>query len=154
MVFDCDSTLTKVEGIDELAQRTGRAEEVRRLTDAAMSGYAELEDVFGLRVEAADPTRGAVHELDLMASPSVDLVAGFGGVVERPAVAQRAAVYIRSESLAPMLPLAAGRAGDQLGDPRLRSVFDSGVRLAREGSVEFRDPELAHRFAAAFDVVD
>ncbi len=271
VVFDCDSTLTTVEGIDELAQRVGRADEVRELTSTAMSGEVELDDVFGQRVEAADPTRGAVLNLlqlykkhvvtdaeatvtalqelghsvyvvsgglldavlgfavhlgvpeqnvravgiefdrlsgrwwersgdvhaskderylefersdltttggkehvvaellagrpggsllvgdgvsDLMAGPSVDLVAGFGGVVERPAVARRADAYIRSQSISPVLPLAAGPVADQLGNPQLRRVFESGIRLANAGSIEFRDPDLARRFTRAFGAAE
>ena len=34
--FDCDSTLSRVEGIDELAQRVGLIEAIAPLTRAAM----------------------------------------------------------------------------------------------------------------------
>src|SRR5690606_29915235 len=36
VVFDCDSTLSRIEGIDELAGP--RLEEIRAMTDAAMQG--------------------------------------------------------------------------------------------------------------------
>ena len=36
--FDCDSTLSRLEGIDELASRYGRKDEVALLTEAAMNG--------------------------------------------------------------------------------------------------------------------
>ena len=36
--FDCDSTLTRIEGIDELARRRAAAAEITRLTAAAMDG--------------------------------------------------------------------------------------------------------------------
>ena len=42
VIFDCDSTLTKVEGIDILAEAAGKGDEVRRLTDAAMNGEIDL----------------------------------------------------------------------------------------------------------------
>jgi phosphoserine phosphatase len=33
--FDCDSTLSRIEGIDELARRAGLEQEIAPLTDAA-----------------------------------------------------------------------------------------------------------------------
>jgi len=36
--FDCDSTLSRIEGIDELARRVGMGEEMSKLTDLAMNG--------------------------------------------------------------------------------------------------------------------
>ena len=60
MFFDCDSTLTAVEGIDVLAERAGRGDEVRRLTDAAMNGEMDLEDVYGERLAQINPSRADV----------------------------------------------------------------------------------------------
>jgi phosphoserine phosphatase len=61
VVFDCDSTLSAVEGIDELA---GSArEEIARLTDAAMRGEVTLEAVYGRRLEIVRPTRARVEAL-------------------------------------------------------------------------------------------
>ena len=59
--FDCDSTLTAVEGIDVLAERAGRGDEVRRLTDAAMNGEMDLEDVYGQRLEQIKPSRAEIQ---------------------------------------------------------------------------------------------
>lgn len=61
VVFDCDSTLTSIEGIDELAGE--HAEEVRRLTDEAMKGTIALEEVYGLRLQIIRPTRERVAAL-------------------------------------------------------------------------------------------
>ncbi|MEX2581847.1 MAG: HAD-IB family phosphatase [Gemmatimonadota bacterium] len=61
IVFDCDSTLASIEGIDELAAE--RIEEVSDLTDAAMRGEVALEEVYGRRLEIIRPTRGQVEEL-------------------------------------------------------------------------------------------
>lgn len=58
--FDCDSTLTAVEGIDVLAEQAGRASEIRRLTDAAMNGEIDLEDVYGERLRQINPTKAQV----------------------------------------------------------------------------------------------
>jgi phosphoserine phosphatase len=61
--FDCDSTLTTVEGIDVLAEEMGVGAEVAPLTEAAMAGEAELEDVYGRRLAAIQPTRKAIQAL-------------------------------------------------------------------------------------------
>lgn len=61
VVFDCDSTLAAIEGIDELA--TGRAAEIRALTDAAMDGSVPLEEVYGRRLALLRPTRERVEAL-------------------------------------------------------------------------------------------
>lgn len=55
VVFDCDSTLVRVEGIDELAG--DRIGEVRKMTDLAMDGSVPLEEVYGRRLALIDPTR-------------------------------------------------------------------------------------------------
>ena len=61
LVFDCDSTLSTLEGIDELAGRERR--EIEELTRRAMVGELSLESVYGLRLERIRPTRAAVEEL-------------------------------------------------------------------------------------------
>jgi phosphoserine phosphatase len=58
VVFDCDSTLVKIEGIDELAG--DRIGEIRRMTDLAMDGSIALEEVYGRRLAIIDPTRAQV----------------------------------------------------------------------------------------------
>jgi phosphoserine phosphatase len=57
--FDCDSTLSSIEGIDELARLRGPAicAQVVALTEDAMNGRIRLEEIFGLRLEAIRPTR-------------------------------------------------------------------------------------------------
>jgi phosphoserine phosphatase len=59
VVFDCDSTLVRVEGIDELAG--ARIDEIRRMTDLAMQGEIPLEEVYGRRLAIIDPTRDQVE---------------------------------------------------------------------------------------------
>ena len=55
--FDCDSTLTRIEGIDELARRAGREAEIAPLTAAAMEGALSLEEVYARRLEIVRPGR-------------------------------------------------------------------------------------------------
>ena len=58
--FDCDSTLTNIEGIDELADRAGCGPEIAKLTEAAMSGLVPLEEVYAKRLEIVRPDRSAL----------------------------------------------------------------------------------------------
>lgn len=63
VAFDCDSTLTTVEGIDELACALGKADEVATLTNAAMDGEIDLCDVYGARLELLEPTLNDVRAI-------------------------------------------------------------------------------------------
>lgn len=54
VIFDCDSTLSRIEGIEELSD-SNRAEVVA-LTTAAMAGDVPLEEVYGRRLELIRPT--------------------------------------------------------------------------------------------------
>ena len=57
--FDCDSTLSSIEGIDELARLRGPDvfKRIEKMTEDAMNGLIRIEDVFGLRLKAINPTR-------------------------------------------------------------------------------------------------
>lgn len=57
VIFDCDSTLSTVEGIDELAVLKGQTEHIAELTRRAMDGLVPLEDVYAARLELLQPTR-------------------------------------------------------------------------------------------------
>jgi len=60
VAFDCDSTLSAMEGIEELARDN---EEVKALTRAAMEGTIALEEVFGRRLALVRPTRADVERI-------------------------------------------------------------------------------------------
>jgi phosphoserine phosphatase len=64
VVFDCDSTLSSIEGVDELCDITGtdRAA-VEALTTQAMEGRLPLEAVYSARLQRIAPTRAALEEL-------------------------------------------------------------------------------------------
>lgn len=65
VVFDVDSTLTGIEGIDWLAERRGEplATQIRVLTEQAMAGAIPLESVYARRLELIRPTRAELREL-------------------------------------------------------------------------------------------
>jgi phosphoserine phosphatase len=59
VVFDCDSTLSAIEGIDELAREHKR--EIAALTERAMRGELALEDVYAKRLALVKPSRAEVE---------------------------------------------------------------------------------------------
>ncbi len=59
--FDCDSTLSKIEGIDELAERAGCGVEMAALTHAAMNGEVSLESVYAQRLSLIKPDQQAIN---------------------------------------------------------------------------------------------
>ena len=65
IVFDVDSTLSGVEGIDWLAalREPALAEEVRALTTRVMAGEIAIEEVFAKRLKAVGPSRSEVEML-------------------------------------------------------------------------------------------
>lgn len=88
VLFDCDSTLSAIEGIEVLAR--SHADEVARLTDAAMRGEVPLEQVYARRLALVRPTRAALEALgrayiDALVPDARDVVAALrdAGVVVR-----------------------------------------------------------------------
>lgn len=55
--FDCDSTLSKIEGIDELGRSVGLLDEMAALTNAAMNGELALEAVYRKRLDLIKPNK-------------------------------------------------------------------------------------------------
>ncbi len=62
--FDCDSTLSAIEGIDELARLKGKELRVGLLTQKAMDGDLELSDIYRKRLQAIRPTRGQLKTIE------------------------------------------------------------------------------------------
>lgn len=266
--FDCDSTLTTVEGIDVLAELAGKGLRVSILTEAAMNGDLALEDIYAKRLRALKPTRGQIVKIrqiykqnavqdaaeliaalqhmghkvyiisggladpviefglylgvpreniravgvqynalsgnwwqhlddqpnaaerylshteggltisdgkaqivkellgdqngrtlligdgvsDLLAGSVVDLFVGFGGVVKRPRVAQEAPVFIESQSLAPLLALAAGPiAAHYLSDTIHQTLLEKANKLISTGVINFQNEQLKNKFHMAWN---
>lgn len=68
IAFDCDSTLSAIEGVDELARLAGDEifRQVEDLTNQAMDGKIAIEDVFGSRLELIRPTREQCTQIGSM----------------------------------------------------------------------------------------
>ena len=89
VIFDCDSTLSAIEGIEELA--VAHREEIARLTDLAMQGAVPLEEVYGRRLDLIRPSRQEVER--------------FTGVVHREPVVRGADVTLPGPSLTDVLAI-------------------------------------------------
>ena len=74
IAFDCDSTLSRIEGIEELARLDAaarnangagelRQNQLRELTEAAMSGKVPLQEVYARRLALVSPRRNDVATL-------------------------------------------------------------------------------------------
>lgn len=103
--FDCDSTLSKIEGIDELARRVGLGDEMSELTNAAMNGIVPLEAVYEQRLSLIRPDQASIDWVaDLYISEIVDGVQAVFSTL----LAQGKEVHIISGGLRQaILPLAA-----------------------------------------------
>ena len=138
VIFDCDSTLARIEGIDHLAGPF--RDRIAALTDAAMQGAVPLEDVYGRRLEIIQPTRAQVEVVgrayvDALMPDAREVVAALawlgktvrilsGGV--RPAVeAVARAVGLPADAVAAV--------GLRFADDGSYAGFDTASPLARSG---------------------
>lgn len=96
VIFDCDSTLCAIEGIDELSEQPQTREQIVNLTNAAMDGEVPLDKIYGERLSLIAPTRQAVK--DLAVKYRSKMVADAGRVVSTLLDAGRE-VYIVSGGL-------------------------------------------------------
>lgn len=136
IVFDCDSTLSEIEGIDELVGEEHRAA-LAKLTNRAMVGEVPLEDVFGLRLERVRPTRA---DLERVARLYVArLVEGMPELV-RDLHASKKRVLIVSGGLLPAVSAVAVHLGVAADD-----TFAVDVTFASDGA--FADFERASPLA-------
>lgn len=141
VLFDCDSTLAAIEGVDELA--AGRPDLQRRvaaLTERAMGGELPLEAVYGERLAALRPDRAA---LDALGERYVATALPHGPELMAALHALGKRVHVVSGGLLP----AVRRLARHLGVPpaRVHAVdvrlddagaylgFDEGSPLARSG---------------------
>ncbi len=64
IVFDVDSTVAKIEGIDFLAKKKPEVtEQVVELTELTMNGILKLDDVFVKKVDLVSPSKKDLEEL-------------------------------------------------------------------------------------------
>ncbi|MGZ5071334.1 MAG: HAD-IB family phosphatase [Methylobacter sp.] len=127
--FDCDSTLSKIEGIDELAGRVGLGEAMAKLTDAAMNGEVPLEAVYEQRLSLIRPDRDSI---DWLAGLYIQqIVDGVKQVFDTLSAADKELHIVSGGIRQAILPLA-----DYLGLPESR-VHAVDIYFNEDGS--YRD---------------
>ncbi|HEX9793229.1 MAG TPA: HAD-IB family phosphatase [Planctomycetota bacterium] len=122
--FDCDSTLSRLEGVDELARRRGA--DVAELTRLAMAGELPLDAVYGERLRRIG---ASAEDLEwLVERYSEEIVPGAAEVLVALA-ALGVAVHVISGGLLPAVAPFAARLG--IPATRVHAVpFDPAVDLA------------------------
>ncbi len=60
VIFDCDATLSTIEGIDSLADDAAHLAQIESLTHDAMSGRIDLADVYTRRLDVLRPSRARI----------------------------------------------------------------------------------------------
>ncbi len=63
IIFDCDGTLSSIEGIDQLAELNQASEAVKELTVTAMSKTGLTPDIYQKRLDLVLPTRQLINTL-------------------------------------------------------------------------------------------
>lgn len=155
IVFDCDSTLSAIEGIDELAGDL--RDEVALLTSRAMDGGAPLEEVYGARLERIQPTRTQLeavgaHYIEAVLPNARALIAALTRLGKRVAIVSgglRPAVLTLAEHLG--VPAERVHAVDiRFDEAGNYAGFDQDSPLARSGGkVEVLRAIAAERGARA-----
>lgn len=118
VIFDVDSTLVSIEGIDVLAE--GNAD-VARLTEQAMNGEIPIEEVYARRLEMIRPTRAAID--GLAGRYLMSIVAGVEETIRRLQDAGAIICLVTAGIEQAILPLAA----------RLHVLSVHAVRLRFDG---------------------
>lgn len=161
VIFDCDSTLCSIEGVDELARGRGIGAEVSTLTGAAMEGRIPIEDIYAKRLALIRPGRDAIAWLARRyvsslvdgADQAVSILRAAGKQVHivsggfLPAIQQVAEVLSIPRENAHAVALRFNGNGDYDG-------FDESSPLARSGGKAIVAAGLIQRFGAAVAVGD
>lgn len=125
IIFDCDSTLSTIEGIDTLGEMVGKKEEIAKLTRMAMDGVLPFEEVFKTRLEIIRPTR--THLLKLGRLYIDNLVTDTKGVIEALHHLGKEVYLVSGGYTAALLEL-----GSELGVPD-KNIFGNDLLFDDDG---------------------
>ncbi|HEX8244069.1 MAG TPA: HAD-IB family phosphatase [Longimicrobium sp.] len=136
VIFDCDSTLARIEGIDHLAGPFRG--DISALTDAAMDGAVPLEEVYGRRLAIIKPTRAQVEAVgrayvDALVPDAREVVAALrwlGKTVRILSGGVRPAVEAVARALG-IPPDAVGAVGLEFADDGSYAGFETASPLTR-----------------------
>ncbi len=128
-VFDCDGTLSLIEGIEVLAEHNGVGERVRELTEYAMSEAGLNSDIYRERLALVRPTRQ--QAIDLAQHYFVARVPSIIAIIEILQTLGKA-VYVVSAGINPSVKLFANMLGI-----KSESVFAVDLKFGAKG--EYND---------------
>jgi len=104
ILFDCDSTLSSLEGIDELAKQIGVHDQLAPLTQAAMEGEVKLDEIYKKRLDLIQPDK---HTIEWLAQRYIEtLVTDADIVIEKLQKANKQIHIISGGLRQAILPLA------------------------------------------------
>jgi phosphoserine phosphatase len=113
IVFDCDGTLTSLEGIDELARMNGVGEQVERLTAEAMGGSGMNPELFRRRLEIVKPSFAQVDDLAYhyfhYKTPDIFSVLNAFRLLKKPVYIVSAGLYPAVQAFGEMLSIPASQ---------------------------------------------
>lgn len=124
IVFDCDGTLSKVEGIDQLAEMNGKGETVKKITAQAMGESGLTLDIYEERLALVRPT---ANQLMTLGELYAEQVTPFAITVIQDLQALGKTVYIMSAGLLPSVL----HLGEYLGVPR-ENIFAVDITLDKK----------------------
>lgn len=150
VVLDCDSTLSQIEGINELGAMNGLRHEVAEMTTQAMGGRVPFEEVFAKRLELIKPSKKQLASLGrLYVTSLVEDAAQVAGALLSLGIDVRLVSGGYRDALLP-LAAALGVPGDNVHANDLHfdaqgdySGFDGGNPLSRSGGKREVVAELA-----------
>lgn len=126
VIFDCDSTLSAIEGIDELAVMTGNKDGVAKLTQAAMEGRAPYDEVFERRLEIIKPKKKDLEAIGRLYINN--LVEDAGKVIEALLFLGKEVYIISGGYTAALVKL-----GEKLGIPP-KNIFGNDLLFDKKGN--------------------
>ena len=126
VIFDCDSTLSAIEGIDELAGLVGKKEAVAKLTRLAMEGKIKYVDAFEKRLALTKPKKQDLEKIGRLYMDN--LLEDAKGVLEALKFLGKE-IYIVSGSYTPALTFF----GRNLGIPD-RNIFGNDLLFDEKGN--------------------
>lgn len=126
IIFDCDGTLSSIEGVDELAKLNGVGEIVTSLTSAAMSKTGISPIIYQERLNLTRPTQSEITELgqwyfDQRAPEVIEVISTLKRLHK--------SVYIVSAGLLPAVKIF----GEKLGVPA-KHVFAVDIKFDSQGN--------------------
>jgi len=153
LCFDCDSTLSAIEGVDEFARLRGEEcfRQSEQMTRDAMEGRIPLEEIFGKRLELIQPNESDVAKIANLYVREIEPTAH--ATVAAAKAAGWTPVIISGGFMQAIRPLA-----DLLGIARIEAValqFDGAGRYAgftpHPASRRGGKPEVVRQLRAEFE---